>query len=135
MGRSQCSGQVSSFRTGGPVKIGVSGGGDQIGESAASLQQVVGSSRLHDAAVVEEEYLVSVHHGAQPMGDDDPRTGQLFQLLFDAPLGVDVQVTRRLVEQQDGRASRYRPGQCETLALAAGLRRGCAHEDSVVAQR
>ena len=81
----------------GAVEVGVeAAGGEQLGVRAA----------LDDPAVVDDEDLVGVADGRQPVRDDDRRTsgqsGREGPLHRDLRLGVEV--GRRLVEDDDPRA-------------------------------
>ena len=50
---------------------------------------------------------------------DDGATGKAFQSFFQGPKGVDVEVVRRLVEDDEVGALFQHPGQMHAVALAA----------------
>src|SRR6476469_6044139 len=85
-------------------------------------QQLVVGALFEDRAVVQDYQLVHACDRAQPVGDDqcgaarhDPP-----ECLLDQDLAFRVQRARRLVQEQDRGVPQDRPGQCHSLALAAG---------------
>ena len=64
------------------------------------------ASVLDDPAVLDDEDLVGVAHGREPVGDDERRTPcqGARQRLLDRDLGLGVQVRGRLVEDDDATA-------------------------------
>ena len=81
----------------GAVEIGVEAAlGDQAGMGAA----------LDDPAVVDDEDLVGLAHGGEPVGDDQagaPLQGRV-ECALDGVLGLGVEVCGGLVEDHDGTA-------------------------------
>ena len=77
---------------------------------------------LHDAAVVEDQDLVGLPHGRQPVGDDQrgaplERGGQR---QLHGGLGLAVEVGGGLVEHHDLGRLEEQPGDGQPLLLASG---------------
>ncbi len=87
--------------------------------------------------MVHDDDPVGFEHGREPMRDDDRGAAlhQLFERLLHEPLGLRVERTRRLVEQQNRRILEYRARQRDALALAAREARAALAEERVVALR
>jgi hypothetical protein len=69
------------------------------------------------------------------MSDDDLRAGEGPEVLGDARLGLDVEVARRLVEEQDRGLVRDGTGQRQPLLLTAGQSAPPFRHERVVAHR
>ena len=77
---------------------------------------------LDHPAVVEDDDLVGVPHGREPVGDGDrgATPGQGVEGLLDGTLGLGVECAGRLVEHQDPRVAEQGAGDGEPLLLPAG---------------
>src|SRR5215211_2247831 len=75
----------------------------KLGVMAFSPNQLLMPANLNDASLIQHEDEVGVADGAQAMGDDNLGTGQCLEILRHNLLSNDVEVTRRLVEQQNRR--------------------------------
>ena len=76
---------------------------------------------LDDASAGQHQDAVGPGGGGQPVGHDDRRAapGQRAHGGGHPPLAAEVEVGRRLVEQEDGGVDEAGPGQSQKLALAA----------------
>ena len=85
-------------------------GGEQLGVGAL----------LDDPPVLEHDDLARALDRREPVGDDDRRAAreQPPQAGLDLGLGVDVDVRRRLVEDEDARVRDERARERDELALA-----------------
>ncbi len=102
----------SSGRLLGPVAV-------ERGVGAAGSDQLVVRALLRDAAVVEHDDVACLADRRQAVRDDDrrPACEQPAQPLLDPPLGVEVHVGSRLVEDQDSRVGDQRARERHELAL------------------
>jgi penicillin-binding protein 1A len=73
--------------------------GHQPLEKPLAGGELLEASLLHDPPALDDVDTVGVAHGAQPVGDDDPRHSQMPQALADDRLGLVVQGAGRLVEE------------------------------------
>src|SRR5690606_13017339 len=71
----------------------------------AERQQLVVRAALHDAPAMEQQDLVGVHDGAEPLGDDQGRTAlhQILQRATDLDLGAAVYAGGCVVQNQNAR--------------------------------
>src|SRR5215210_1013707 len=92
----------------------------QPGVGPARGQQLVVAATLDDAPAVQDDDLAGLADRRQPVGDDDRRaTGeQAAQPLLDPALRVEVDIRRRLVEDEDPRVGDERAREGDELALA-----------------
>ena len=74
---------------------------------------------LDDLPLVQDDDLVAVADGAQPVGDDQAGAAPPAQVVVDALLGRGIQGAGRLVQHQDAGGQRQRPGDLQPLALPA----------------
>ncbi len=88
---------------------------DQVGvRPTGGLQLVVGAS-LDDPTEFEDDDLISIANGAEPMSDDDAGAPPAAEVVVDDLLGLGVERTRGLVENQHTGMAGERPGYFETL--------------------
>ena len=61
------------------------------------------SATLHNAAILDEEDLVGLENGREPMGDDDrgPARQRALECLLNGAFRVGIQVGGRLVQDDD----------------------------------
>src|SRR5262249_57532044 len=87
-------------------RLGVGGGGDELRVTrrqrrvaAARQHEVVVPALLDDSAVVENDDLVGVAHGREPVRNRNrrPALGQTIERFLDEPLRLAVERARRLV--------------------------------------
>ena len=90
---------------------------------------------LDDAAVLEHDDPPGLADRGEAVGDHDRGAAgqQAAQAVLDAPLGVQVDVRGRLVEDQDARVGDQRAGEGDQLALAGGQLRAALADLGVVA--
>ena len=90
---------------------------------------------VDDAAGVHDHDAVGELDGAEAVGDDDggAALGEFAQGGLDLLLGLGVDLTGGLIEDEDRRVAVNRPGDGQSLSLAAGERRASFAEDCVVA--
>ena len=99
------------------------------------------AAALGDAAVAQHQDLVGVHHGGQPVADDEHRSLSLTvaaQAGQDRRRGARVDRRQRVVEQQQPAqavAGQQRAGDRHALALAARERDAALTHRCVVALR
>src|ERR1700744_3474322 len=98
------------------------GSGGQFGVAALSGPQAGGGARVDDVTVVENDDLVRVADGGQPVRDGDrgPAFGKGVERLLHGPFGLGVEGAGRLVQDQDARVPEQGPGDRDPLLLAAG---------------
>src|ERR1700761_5718813 len=98
------------------------GSGGQFGVAALSGQQAGVGARFDDVTVVENDDLVRVADGGQPVRDGDrgPALGKGVERLLHGPFGLGVEGAGRLVQDQDARVPEQGPGDRDPLLLAAG---------------
>ena len=89
--------------------------------STAARQQLVVRATLDDAAGIHDKDLVRVHHGRQPVSDDERGTPFRYLLEFrlDRLLGGRIERRSRLIENQDARILEDRARDRHALLLAA----------------
>jgi len=77
---------------------------------------------LDDPAVSEDDDAAGLADRRQAVGDDDRRAPgeQAAQAVLDLAIGVQVDVRRRLVEDQDAGVGRERAREGDELALPRG---------------
>jgi hypothetical protein len=87
---------------------------------AVGRDELVVAALLDDPALVEDDDPPGLADGRQAVGDDDRGAPgeQPPQARLDAALGVQVDVRRRLVEDEDARVGDERAREGEQLALA-----------------
>jgi hypothetical protein len=132
-------GDVAGFHTGGltryrtsygpgnsrqPSRSGGAGepAGVEVGEAAATGEQVVGRSGLHHVAVLDDGDLVGLDHRGQPVGDQHRGAAlpEAAKGLLDSCLGDHVEVGGGLVEHQQGGVGDPGARERDQLALAGG---------------
>ena len=93
---------------------------------AALGQELLVGARLAQRAAVQDEDVVHVLDGRQPVRDGDRRAArhQDVQRVADEELGFGVDARRRFVEDQHARIEGQRAGERQQLLLAD--RQGCA---------
>ena len=106
------------------VRAGVELGAVELGVDAVAGHQLVVGAVFGDDAAGEDDDLVGVADGAEPMGDGDDGLAfhELFEGVDDEFLGFAVEGGGGLVEQQDGAVANHDAGDADALALAAGER-------------
>ena len=89
---------------------------------AAEGEQFVVGAALDDLAVVQDEDLVGVADGGEPVRDGDRGASCRHGVdgFLDGLLGLRVEGARGLVEDEDGRVAQDGAGDREALLLAAG---------------
>src|SRR5438477_10169246 len=80
------------------------------------------ASGLHHLAVDQHDDAIGLTHGREPVRNDDPGHIEVAERVADDGLRLIVERARRLVEQQDARATRDGAGDHDALALAARQR-------------
>ena len=102
---------------------------------ALGVEQLVVRALLDDPAAVEHDDPAGLADRRQAVGDDDRRAAreQPAQAGLDAALGVQVDVRRRLVEDEDPRVGDERAGERDELALAGRELRAALADLRVVA--
>ena len=87
---------------------------------AAPIQKILVRALFDDLTIVDDQHLVGIADGAQPMGDHkagpsfhQPQKGRL-----DPDLGAAVDAAGRLIQDQDARIGKDGPGDGQKLALA-----------------
>ncbi len=115
------------------ARLGEAGGlhGEHLGVAAARREQLVVAAELGDAPLVEHGNPLGAADGGEPVRDDhrSQAGGEVQEPVVERRLGPDVQLGRRLVEDQDPRSFRgrvERAGQGDPLPLAAGQVRAVA---------
>ena len=106
------------------------------GEDALwSREEVLGSPELGDQTLVEDQDLVVVDDGVQPVSDR--QDGAVFELCahraLDDCVGLDVYVCGGLVEDEDPGGVELGPGEREELSLAGAEGRAPLLEKGVEA--
>src|SRR5262249_29938985 len=89
-------------------------------EGRGAPEVAVGSDGL-DLARVDQDDPVGELEWAQAVRDEEcgAVAGELLDRLADQGLVLDIDGARRLVEDEDGGVAEHRPGQRDSLALAA----------------
>ena len=92
---------------------------------------------IDDAAAVHDDHLIGEGDGRQPVRDDEGRPAghRLAQPRLDRGLGGRVDRGGRVVEDQDPRIGKQRPGDRDSLALAPRERQPALADHGVVARR
>jgi hypothetical protein len=85
-------------------------------------------SLLHNPSVFHHQDAVGVDDRAQSVGDHDPRAAECAEVAVHHAFGDAVEITRGLVEQQDGGAMGQGSGEGDPLLLASGKRGASIHE-------
>src|SRR3954463_805827 len=108
---------------------------DERGVAAAAREELVVAPALDDAPAVEDDDLVRVVHGREPVGGRDRRApgGETVERLLHLPLRLRVERARRLVEDEDRRISQDRGRDRDPLFLATGEAVAALADDRVVA--
>ena len=80
----------------------------------------VAARLLDDAAAIEHDDAIGIHHGREPMGDDQRRAlmHQPFERGLHQSLALGIERAGRFIEQQQGRAFQDRPRDGNALPLA-----------------
>jgi len=101
----------------------------------AAREQVLVRAHLDNPPVVEDDDLIGIADGREPVGDCDRRAalGEALERGLDRSLGLRVERRRRLVEDEDGRVAENRARDCDALLLAAGEAVAALADDGVVA--
>jgi hypothetical protein len=88
----------------------------------ARVPELLMAAPLGDPAVVEDQDLVHLIKTVQVMRDqqDGPALGGTQHVRGERTAGGRVQMAGRLIEYQQRRVGQERPGQGQSLALAAG---------------
>src|SRR6266516_2748083 len=94
--------------------------GVERGVRPAGRDQLFVAALLDDPALVQDDDASRLADGRQSVGDDDRRAPgeQPPQAGLDAPLGVQVDVRGRLVEDEDARVGDERARESDELTLA-----------------
>jgi hypothetical protein len=93
----------------------------QVGVQPPGREQFVVLAALADPAAVNDQDLVGLLDGGQPVGDDQrgPAGQGRGERMLDGDLRLGVEMRGGLVEQHDGRSLEQQPGQGDPLFLAA----------------
>src|SRR5262249_59971612 len=85
-------------------------------------QQLVVTTRFDDRSVLDDEDAVSIDDGVQAMCDHDRRSplAEVLDRALNLTLGLRIERSRRLVEQDDRRVLEQCACDGNALALAAG---------------
>src|SRR6476659_3204966 len=107
---------------------------DEGGVAAAAGQELVVGATLDDLAAVEDEDLVGVADGGEPVGDGHrgAALGEVVERLLHGALGAGVEGAGGLVEEQDGRVAQDGPRDRDALLLAAREPVAALADDGVV---
>ena len=91
----------------------------QIMIHTASGQQFAVRAPLHDAVILDDQQLIGVADGAQPVGNDEAGTAlqQFLQCGLDQPLGARVHARRGLIEDEDAGVGQDGAGNGQKLPL------------------
>src|SRR5579871_1023543 len=91
-------------------------------EAAGVAYELAVGPDFDDPAIRHAHDPVAAAHGGEAMGDDDDGAalGDAAHVALDQPLAVVVERRGRLVEDENARIGRERPGDRDALALAAG---------------
>jgi hypothetical protein len=92
----------------------------KVAKQAFLGHQLVASTLLHDASLVEDEDAVRVQNGAEAVRDDDACGIQLFQAAAHCGLRLVIERAGGFVEEQDTRPLNVGACDQQTLALSAG---------------
>src|SRR5215467_4856281 len=105
--------------------------------AAAGADQVVVAAVFDQPAAINRNDAISAANGRQPVGDDENGAASRdpAHVVLDDPLAFVVQRARRLVEDQNSRIGDQRPGNRDTLALAARQVGAALAHDRVVSLR
>ena len=103
---------------------------------AAAGEQFSVIALLAHPGVVEHDDLVGVHHGVEPVGDNQQRAtlGKVRQRVLDRDFAFGVGCRRGFVQHQHGRVEQHRAGDAHPLLLATGQLRVFTHH-RVIATR
>ena len=103
--------------------------------AAAGEDQLLVRADLDDAPAVEDDDLVRVAHGREPVRDRDrrPPLREPVERLLHESLRLVVERARRLVEHEDRRVAQHRARDRDALLLAAGEAVAALADDGVVA--
>jgi hypothetical protein len=110
-------------------------GSVQVCVQPTGREQLVVLAALADPALVDDQDLIGLTDGRQPVGDDQRGAagqGRLERLL-DGGLRLGVQMRGGLVKHHDGRRLEQQPGQRDPLLLAAGQPEAAVAHDGVQA--
>jgi hypothetical protein len=99
-------------------------GAVEVGVQAALLEQRGVGAALEDAAVVDDQDLVGLTHGREPVRDDQAGAALEggVEGTLDGELGLGVEVRGRLVEDHHGRSLQQQARDGQPLPLAAESR-------------
>jgi L-ascorbate metabolism protein UlaG (beta-lactamase superfamily) len=93
---------------------------EQAGIKPVAFGEVFMASAFHDASAFQDEDLVGVPYGGEPVGDDEagPVFHEAVEGLLDQPFGGVVHAGGGLVEDEDGRVFEQGAGDGEALFFA-----------------
>ena len=93
----------------------------QVGVQPSGREQLLVLAALPDPAAVDDQDLVGLLDGGQPVGDDQrgPAGQGRGERVLNGNLLLGVEVRGGLVEQHDSRGLQQQPGQGDPLFLAA----------------
>ena len=110
-------GRVTRRATGGKTVVP----GRELGEAASAGEELLVRPDLDDVSAVEDDDLVGIANGREPVRDGDrrPTLGKALERLLDEPLGLRVEGRGRLVQHEDGRVPEDRARNRDPLLLAS----------------
>lgn len=90
-------------------------GRNQIDILLTAMNEFHVCSGIDNLSVIHDVDHISVHYCAQPVGYNNLRTIQGFQIISDLGFRIRIEGTRRFVQQQDVGLSYQGSGQCDPL--------------------
>src|SRR5260370_4854323 len=92
------------------------------GAASALAQQLVVTPCFDDPPILDDEDAIGIDDGMQAMRDHDRRSSlaQVLDRALNLPLGLRIERSRRLVEQDDRRVLQQSAFDGDALSLAAG---------------
>src|SRR6516162_273464 len=113
-----CAGLVMGGPHPGTRRLGI----DELDVCRAVEQQRFMGTRAHDSPAVDDDHLVGLEDGRDPLCDNDYSRirGDLPRRRADQGVGVDIDGGERVVEQVNGRAPDHPARAGQSLPLSAG---------------